>query len=48
MQVDVKKDDDTLSFITLAAPPKGKSKDPDTDDDDDGPDGDGKVEEMVE
>ena len=48
VQVDVKKDDDTLTFVTLAAPPKGKSKDPDTDDDDDGPDGDGKVEEMVE
>ena len=48
VQVDVRKDDDTLTFVTLAAPPKGKSKDPDTDDDDDGPDGDGKVEELVE
>jgi len=48
VQVDVKKDDDTLSFVTLAAPPKGKAKDPDTDPDDDGPDGDGKVEELVE
>jgi ATP-dependent Clp protease ATP-binding subunit ClpA len=48
VQVDVKKDDDTLTFVTLAAPPKGKAKDPDTDPDDDGPEGDDKVEELVE
>jgi ATP-dependent Clp protease ATP-binding subunit ClpA len=55
VQVDVKKEDDTLSFVTLAAPPKGKAKDPDTDDDDDGgngspdgPDGEDKIEELVE
>ena len=54
VQVDVRKEDDTLSLVTLSAPPKGKSKDPDTDDDDPGDDsgddsGDnGKVEEFVE
>ena len=48
VQVDVKTEDDTLTFVTLAAPPKGKGKDPDTDPDDDGPDGDDKVEELVE
>ena len=50
VQVDVNKAEDRLSFVTLAAPPKGKGKDPDTDDDDDGGDGPdgGKVEELVE
>ena len=48
VQVDVKTEDDTLSFATLAAPPKGKTKDPDTDPDDDGPHGGNKVEELVE
>ena len=51
VQVDVHKSDDTLAFVTLAAPPKGKaSKDPDSDDGDDsgGDTGGGREEEFVE
>jgi len=48
VQVDVKKDEDKLSFVIQAAPPKGsKGKDPDSDPDE-GPDGDDKIEELVE
>jgi ATP-dependent Clp protease ATP-binding subunit ClpA len=49
VQVDVKKDEDRLSFVTQALPPKGKqSKDPDSDPDA-GPDGDdGREKELVE
>ena len=49
MQVDVKKDEDKLSFVTQALPPKGnKGKAPDSDPDF-GPDGaDGCEKELVE
>ena len=48
VQVDVKDDEDKLSFVIQAAPPKSsKGKDPDSDPDE-GPDGDDKVEELVE
>ena len=49
VQVDVKKDEDKLSFVIQAAPPRGNNgKDPDSDPDE-GPDGDdGREKELVE
>ncbi|PPR09512.1 MAG: ATP-dependent Clp protease ATP-binding subunit ClpA [Alphaproteobacteria bacterium MarineAlpha11_Bin1] len=49
VQVDVKKEEDRLTFVIQSAPPKGqKGKDPDSDPDDGADDGDGLETELVQ
>ena len=49
VQVDIKKDEEKLSFVTQALPPKGnKGKDPDSDPDAGPDDDDGREKELVE
>ena len=49
VQVDIKKDEERLSFVTQALPPKGnKGKDPDSDPDAGPDDDDGREKELVE